>query len=401
MKYNRLNTIHKNLIILLLILLFSALLPVSLSAQVTGTCSNCHTMHNSQDNSAMATYGAAGEPWTGTGPFRMLVRGDCLGCHGIGSNNIVTLGSGNTSDVPQVLHDCGDTDLAGGNFGYIIDFVGCVGSGDSSGHNVVDLGDLDDILHPVGSIPPPGHHSTSNFQSRFTCAGADGCHGNRATSTNSLESLRGAHHNNVDGALDTADEVYNSYRFLRGVKGYENNGASPWQNVDKDNHNEYFGATSPMTDGSQCSNCHSAQGIQPTNNTISGFCGTCHGNFHLYGGHGSDPGIDNGAPLGSPFVRHPTDVVLPPSGEYTAYNPNFVGNEYSVEAPVARTSVPSSIGSTVTPGTDVVMCLSCHYAHASQYPDMLRWDYNDMDTGTTGAAAGSGCFTCHTDKDGS
>jgi hypothetical protein len=352
--YNR----NKNLIIFTLILLISALLPVSLSASVTGTCSNCHTMHNSQDNSAMATYGASGEPWTGTGPFRMLVRGDCLGCHGFGgSTNIETVGTGSTSDIPQVLHDCTDTDLAGGNFGYIVGYMGCGGSGDSSGHNVVDLGNIDDILHPAGSTPPPGHHNPGNFQSRFTCAGADGCHGNRATSTNSLESLRGAHHNNVDGSLTTANEVYNSYRFLRGVRGFENNGASPWQNVDKDNHNEYFGATSPMSDGSNCNNCHSAQGIQPANNTISGFCGTCHGNFHLFGGHGSDPGVDNSVVLGAPFVRHPTDVVLPPGGEYASYNPNTVGNEYSVEAPVARTTVATTMSDTVFPGSDVVMCL--------------------------------------------
>jgi hypothetical protein len=209
MIHNLLNTIHKNLIIFTLILLISALLPVTISAQVTGICSNCHTMHNSQDDSAMATYGAAGEPWTGTGPFRMLVRGDCLGCHGFGeSTNIKTIG---TSDIPQVLHDCTvDPDLAGGNFGYIVNYGSCSGSGDSSGHNVTDLGDIDDILHPAGSKPPPGHHSVSNFQSRFTCAGADGCHGNRATSTNSLESLRGAHHNNVTGSLSTADQVYNS-----------------------------------------------------------------------------------------------------------------------------------------------------------------------------------------------
>jgi predicted CXXCH cytochrome family protein len=400
MIHNRLNTIHKSIIILALTLLISALLPVSLSAQITGTCSNCHTMHNSQNGSAMATYGAPGEPWTGTGAFRMLVRGDCLGCHGFGTTKIVTLGSGNTSDVPQVLKNCGDDDLAGGNFGYIVGFGSCGVSDDSSGHNVVDLGNIDDILHPAGATPPPGHHNPANFQSRFTCAGADGCHGNRATSTNSLESIRGAHHNNVNGSLDTADEVYNSYRFLRGVKGFENNGARPWENFDENNHNEYFGATSPMSLGSTCGNCHSAQGIQPANNTISGFCGTCHGNFHLYGGHGSDPGIDSGA-LGAPFVRHPTDIVLPGTGEYASYNPNSGSNLYSVEAPVARTSVATSIGDTVFPDNDVVMCLSCHYAHASQYPDMLRWDYNDMDTGTTGAAAGTGCFTCHTEKDGS
>ena len=120
-----------------------------------------------------------------------------------------------------------------------------------------------------------------------------------------------------------------------------------------------------------CNTCHGGahgdfQDINPENNTISGFCGTCHGYFHLIEGIGGD--------TSSPFVRHPTDIVLPISGEYGSYNPNSGTNEYSVEAPVARTTVPSSISNTVTPGTDVIMCLSCHKAHASDYPDILRWD---------------------------
>jgi predicted CXXCH cytochrome family protein len=190
----------------------------------------------------------------------------------------------------------------------------------------------------------------------------------------------------VNGKLETADEVYNSYRFLMGVKGYENNGTKKWENFDQNNHNEYFGAITPMSfTGAECNICHTPQGVQPTNNTISGFCGTCHREFHTVQGIGGD--------TSSPFTRHPTDVVLPGSGEYADYN--GAGNFYSVEAPVARTAVPNSIGNTVSPGTDVVMCLSCHMAHASNYPDMLRWDYNTMIAGGGGSG---GCFTCHTTK---
>ncbi|RLD97852.1 MAG: hypothetical protein DRI91_04390, partial [Aquificota bacterium] len=43
-------------------------------AKVTGVCSNCHTMHNSQGGSVMA--------FDGSGPYRALTRGDCIGCHG-------------------------------------------------------------------------------------------------------------------------------------------------------------------------------------------------------------------------------------------------------------------------------------------------------------------------------
>jgi hypothetical protein len=42
------------------------------------------------------------------------------------------------------------------------------------------------------------------------------------------------------------------------------------------------------------------------------------------------------------------------------------------------------------------MCLSCHGAHATDYPDILRWNYDTMNAG--GGGLDVGCFTCHTQK---
>jgi hypothetical protein len=42
------------------------------------------------------------------------------------------------------------------------------------------------------------------------------------------------------------------------------------------------------------------------------------------------------------------------------------------------------------------MCLSCHRAHASQYSDILRWDYNNIFARS--GAPETGCLTCHTKK---
>ena len=123
--------------------------------------------------------------------------------------------------------------------------------------------------------------------------------------------------------------------------------------------------------------------VEAPGNTISGFCGTCHGLFHA---------VDEIGGTTSPFIRHPTDIVIKDSGEYQYYT------TYSVEAPVGRTTVPDSMSDTVTPGTDVVTCLSCHAAHASNYPDMLKWDYDEM---IAGGGNTGGCFTCHTTKDDS
>ena len=382
----RVNPAGACLIILAVILLINS--PSSLFAKVTGICSNCHTMHNSQNGSVMVTY-TYGSETTDTKPY--LLRGSCLGCHAQGTaNKIEPIGG---SDIPQVYHTDSTADLAGGNFAYI---TGAKGSGasDAKGHNIIELGGTDDFL----TQPPGRKHDITGFTS-VTCSGANGCHGVRLNQGTDLEGLSGAHHANVEGKIDTADDDYNSYRFLIGVKGLENTGTYNWQNYDANNHNEYFGATTPMSEGSGCSTCHDgskSMQVVPLNNTMSGFCSTCHWNFHSLEGIGGD--------TSSPFQRHPNDVILPSTGEYASYNPNNL-NQYSVEAPVARGIVPDNISATVTPGDSgtqgaIVMCLSCHKAHATDYPDMLRWDYSSMDTGTIGAAAGTGCFTCHTGKDG-
>ncbi len=371
-----------------------------LFAAITGECSNCHTMHNSQGGAPMATYGAIGQDWTGTGPYPLLTRGNCLGCHGMGTtSNIETI---NGSDIPQVFHINSTSDLAGGNFAYITGAKGG-GASDAKGHNVVDLG----TAHLEGTLyaPPGGVNSTGSYDhatgdtvnsTNLTCAGQNGCHGTRVMfgSTSGLANLKGAHHRNVDGQLDSAVNVYDSYRFLHGVQGLENPTANPaerWQNVNSASHNEYYGVDTPPSfscGGGSSGNCHIGGLIRPPNNTISDFCGLCHGNFHTLT-TSTNTGIGSGT---SPFQRHPSDIVIPATGEYAAYT------TYNVQAPVGRTgSVPVASSGTVTPGTDVVICLSCHGAHATNYPDILRWDYSNMVAG--GGTNTDGCFICHTTKD--
>ena len=382
MKYK---TYFSYLILILFFFAFNLFSNTVSDAKITGPCANCHTMHNSQNGAAVDMYGAAGKPWKVTGPLPALTRGTCLGCHGMGTaSKIVTIGG---SEIPQVYHTEGTglaTDLAGGNFAYILNAKPRVtADGNSAGHNVVALGQNETIL----TVPPSGEigHPMSVTNTNLRCAGKFGCHGTRLDAAKSeLQQLKGAHHQNVDGKCNTADTNYNSYRFLRGVKGLENTGTYKWQNYDANNHNEYFGATTPMSmpPGCAAAACHGPDmAAMPANNTISGFCATCHGSFHSLQGIGGD--------TSSPFTRHPTDVVLKGSGEYASYI------TYSVEAPVARQTVFDSITSTVTPGTDVVMCLSCHSAHATPYADILKWDYTSMIAGGGGSG---GCFTCHTQK---
>lgn len=353
----------------ILIIGFIALLSLVLTygfadARITGPCVNCHTMHNSQNGVSMATYGGFGTP-----PFFRLLRGNCLGCHGQSSsgNAVETLGG---QKFPQVYHAVSGTQLAGGNFNYATD---------SQIHNVDFLNNAEDL---GAMFPPPGDEFTQTgiTATSFTCAGAYGCHGDR-TVADPYNAVTGGHHGNVTVAVGTAaaakpTTVATSYRFLLKVKGFENDHATyPWENYSSTIHNEYFGKDQAVE----------STVSDPTDGTISGLCAECHGNFHGV--------VDIGGSATSPFKRHPTDIKLLGTGEYASYT------TYSTEAPVARATIITinvAANQTVVPGTDIVMCLSCHYAHGSANADILRWNYANMIAGDPTKTGG--CFICHTTK---
>jgi predicted CXXCH cytochrome family protein len=214
--------------------------------------------------------------------------------------------------------------------------------------------------------------------------------------TSSLDAISGAHHNNdnlTSTQASVADTIANSYRFLAGIKGLEDDDWE-WDSV---GHNEYFGRNDTSTERDD-----DTTDTYTYTDTISFFCAECHGYFHSR--------IDSDATFGSPWVRHPTDIVLPDDCattkvfcEYNDDNGDGVPGQYSMTIPVARPVVPASSSSTVTPGDDttangaIVMCLSCHRAHGSEFDDLLRFDYTQV---TVGAGDGTmvGCFVCHTDK---
>lgn len=357
--------IAQSFIIMCLVFLLIALYRSEMQAKVTGNCNNCHTMHNSQ----------GGSPVNASGPAEFLIKYGggtvtiCWGCHGqVTSLNIITVGG---TSIPQVNHN-NATDLAGGNFAYITGRKS-LATGTTTftaGHNVKDTGVIDTIL----TSPPGDQHATGITNTNFTCAGVYGCHGDRNISGESM-AIKGAHHTDDSvlrfGSINTTNQgtsIGRSYRFLNGVKGGED---ADWQATKSaTDHNEYYGTTS-MGASSKTS---------PAGNTISGLCAECHGYFH--GTTSSEVGST------SPWLRHPTDIALKATGEYALYT------SYNFTAPVARQTIPNSPSGTVTPGTDIIMCLSCHGAHATANYKMLRWDIKNSNIST----AISGCNVCHTSK---
>lgn len=374
-------------------IIFLLAFPFKISAKVTGVCTNCHTMHNSQNGSAERRSGdgvgwdatpelAGGSPDT-TPASNLLVTG-CVGCHSSTTGNTIVNKGG--SQVPIVYNINGPSQniLAGGNFYWSA-------SDSTKGHNVYGIADGDMLTSAPGRNP----------------AGcANSCHDTLAVAPSSENSNRGGcqgchvftYHHEDNGV----------YRFLKGhgkstslpisslnkdissspdyVEGIEDD---DWEQETADDHNWYKGTDKAYVSG--------GLGLK-TYKTISSFCSGCHSVFH--GPY--DPVIKEGmgggssgylAYPGSPWMRHPTDITLPDTGEYGNYDPEDPV-QYSALAPVAWTNPSSPARSGA-----VVMCLSCHRPHGTQYSDMLRWDYNSCNAGTPNSDCG--CFKCHTEKNGS
>jgi len=324
-------------------------------------------MHYSYEGREM-TYGGR------AGPFPALTEGGCIGCHGqapYGTENIITIGK---ARIPQVLHHMQNGDLAGGNFYYVADGYN---PDYSRGHNVAEISLQE---NPPMDVPPgfirsviiPGGIGPADWpgQRQLTCAGTWGCHGDR-TIEDPYKSIYGAHHTD-DSEID-GSTVGKSYRFLYGITGKEH---KDWEYLATiDNHNGYRGDMN-----------HSSM------DTISYLCGECHARFHPHANLGGSREV--GQVYNSLWLRHPSDIA------FSTVHGGFAGSEYqgyvrySLEAPVAY-SRPTG-GEEVVDMNSIIMCLSCHRAHASQNPDILRWDYDKVIAGST--PSGTSCLTCHTRK---
>jgi predicted CXXCH cytochrome family protein len=354
------------------------------------TCVDCHSRFEIQ----------VSEELLRNGYYLLLQSADCVACHtGTFTAKTTPLGA------PQVWTESEPHEmLSGGNFYW----VGTAGD-DKKGHNVAGVSSQDTRMRsytPPGWTPratnsfaPPGYNAgevndgMTLWWIQLTCAGTNGCHGHHSY-INPMEAMKGTHHNNTGGdwgnnkyGVADGSSLPNSYRFLQDIWGGED-GDAEWT-ISSSDHNEYSGENNTSNERDNDLIDHYGTGT-----TISFLCAKCHGIFHAR--------IDSNVYFGSPFVRHPTDIVMPERGEYRFYNPKDNG-KYNPLVPVARGSAPKKSSSMVIPGSTsatgaIVMCLSCHRAHGSNYPDILRFNYSAIDTDNGNNDVG--CFVCHASKNG-
>ena len=314
-------------------------------AAVSGVCSNCHTMHNSQGGSPMGL----------ADPQSALLLNDCLGCH-------TTTGTDPLSDdkgYPFVkLGSATDSNcLAGGFFQ-----TNAVTSDNNANKN-----------HDIGSQADPagfdGGENTwySGDTNGLSCAGTNGCHGNE-TDLDDMAAISGGHHN-----------PSSAYRILYvdgdPVIGY---GA-----VDYEELIIKTPATTPVTTvgNTQNVNIYSAGTVGGSEATISELCAKCHGVFHGADGtpaNGTTNAVDE-------WIRHPSDETLPSTWEMGAGGYVFDGDD-------AKNNPFGYDNATYTTTKTQVTCLSCHRAHGTDNDDLLRWAYNDQNAGS---GIDYGCLGCH------
>ena len=367
-----------------LILIFILMNKGLVLAKVSGECSNCHTMHYSQNGTSNVT------AWGSEGPYQWLTITDCVGCHSAGDSST---GIDPVTGAPIVYNTAAPSygfyyaaggkyeGLAGGNFYYVT-------KDDTHGHNVLGITNEDSILSTAPGLNDNcccchGSGMTLGFGSAHAggsggCDGCDCCHD-------------AAHHVDDSGPVvgNTTGWPAAYYRFLSpgydsgphpytmitstGFYGAEGIEDSDWEKTyDSTDHNEYAGGGNYT-------------------HSISLFCAVCHGDFYEY--EKSSGG----------WYHHPTDYAIPDKGEYAdAFGANGTGTgTWDPMVPVARphSNLEGMTGpdQNVDIGTDMVQCLSCHRPHASPYADMLRWDYENKCT-TNSTDDECGCIVCHTQK---
>jgi hypothetical protein len=346
-------------------------------------CGGCHSMHSPKAD----------------GDF-LLIGGDqsstCLSCHshlgdtGPSSYHIMTLDADAPLGVPPKQR------TPGGDFGwlrknYTFTVRGTTTNEDGAthGHNVVAK-DFGMAVDPTNVTAPGGSYVSSQL-------GCQSCHDPHSAirRTDDTTYVRGGVLNQAtapiigsgsyhNSATPAAGQAVGAYRLLRGL-GDTYGGAAYGPNV------AIAVAPSTYNQTEATNQVRVAYGAAGAN-TWGNWCAACHPNMHSATGGGT-------------YV-HPIDQSLGAdiTNNYNAYK--WSGDLTGASATSFTSLVPfmENTGSIVTlkthasntnaflngPATaDKVACLTCHRAHATGFPEMLRWNmegefmvYNSLYPGT-------------------
>jgi predicted CXXCH cytochrome family protein len=353
----------------LFVVLFYRGTPQAFHSGGVAECSGCHSMHSP----------AA----TGTSLLKNSDQSStCLSCH---------LHAGDTA--PNGYHVAtADADMPkgkaplqrtpGGDFGWLKKTYDTVirgtayhEAGDTHGHNIV-AGDFGFLADPTNTTAPGGTFASA----QLACNSCHDPHGSyRRRSDGTIGTTGGAiiasgsyKTSTTPGYSDppTTGNALGVYRLLAGL-GYK-------QGITTVGYGGVPAAKVPNTYNQKedVNQVRAAYGVATTGGhvTWSNWCATCHPNMHS-SGHYVHP-VDQA--LGSTIIANYNSYVK--SGDMTGVAASsftslvpFASNtsDYSALAGLANNGSPTGAGPS---NGDQVTCLSCHRAHASGFPEMLRFN---------------------------
>jgi hypothetical protein len=280
-------------------------------------CDGCHTMHNSADGAAVVTGTVGAHLQKGSDP-----SSTCLTCHA---------GYGQFKD--------GSAYRAGGDFYWLTKTFtwtahghAAASTGSSHGHNIIaaDFTGLetgDDTL----TTAPGGTYLAGQL-------GCNSCHDPHGTQGNAVL---------LYGVETTAKDYPGGYTFTHGAPVFKNAGRTA--NVADDLHSSFGSGMSEW-----CANCHAgfynAIGKHVAGNVAGAALGGLASNYNAY--------VETGDLTGNSATSYLEIVPF----ETGATDSAALAATDSTQGPTANSNV---------------MCLTCHRAHASPFPNMARWYFDD------------------------
>jgi predicted CXXCH cytochrome family protein len=370
-----------------LVLMTAALMVIGLTSVASAfhsggvaECGGCHSMH---------------APKAG-GSF-LLINSDqsstCLSCHQVAGLATPSSYHISTADADMPVGVPPKQRTPGGDFGWLKKGYTWTVRGattndlaETHGHNVV-AADYSYIADPTNTTAPGGTFTSSQLgcQSCHDPHSAsrrlsDGTYVRNATLGNATAPIiaSGSYNNSVTPAAGQAVGVY---RLLRGLNDTSQPGAT------------FVGvpiAIAPSTyNQTEATNqVRVAYGATGTN-TWGNWCATCHRNMHSSNGyvHPIDQSLGSDIAANYNAYVKSGDLTGSPTSSFTSLVP-FAENTGDIVTLQSHSKNDNSYLN--GPGTsDKVMCLSCHRAHASGFPEMLRFNmegefmvYNSLWPGT-------------------
>ena len=367
-------------------------------------CGGCHSMHGPKDANTSSSLLIGSDP-----------SSTCLTCHNAADASPAAAQGSYHVSTDQSLLGAGQAPnerTPGGDFGwlkktytFVVRGTTTVEDGASHGHNIV-AADFSYVADGTGTSPGGNYPSA-----QLSCVSCHDMHGQqRRLSTGAIvrggvagqatAPIIGSGSYNTSKGNTTANPIpagqaVGVYRLLWGGGAVPPGGTNAFNGIPA--------AVAPGTynRSESTSQTRVAYGVSATNGgeTWGQWCATCHGAMHSTGNYVHPIDAAMSTSIKNNYNNYVSSGDL--SGQFTGNHANqgpflslapFATNsgDFTVLAALAAGGATTS-ATLAGPGDgDQVMCLSCHRAHATAFPEMIRWQMEgefitvaDTATGTT------------------